>query len=144
MAKKNFSTGVENLFEHHARNAETEPFEYNTPEAKVIEAAEKAPEAPAQVSEQTAAETKTASVKETAKPTKRRTAPVKKAETVNQIEYVTKVEAPEVFVNRTYSISRKVINAITDYSYHNKMDKNSIVNAALKQYLGEFYKNAEN
>lgn len=143
MAKKNFSTGVENLFEHHARNAETEPLEDNTPEAKVIEAEEKAPEAPAQASEPAAANNKTLSVKETAKPTKRRAAPIKKAETVKQIEYVAK-EDPEVFINRTYSISKKVINAITDYSYHNKMDKNSIVNTALKTFLGEFYENADN
>lgn len=57
-------------------------------------------------------------------------------------EYVGE-EVPEVFVNRTYSFSRKVINAIEDYSYKNKINKSNIVNEALKQYLGEFYENAE-
>lgn len=143
MAKKNFSTGVENLFEHHATNAETEFVEAIAKETKTSGAAGKSPEAPAQASDSVSAETKTTTAKETAKPAKRRTTPVKKAEVVKQIEYVVK-EEPEVFVNRTYSMSRKVINAITDYSYHNKMDKSSIVNAALKAYLGEYYENAEN
>jgi hypothetical protein len=143
MAKKNFSTGVENLFEHHAKNVESEPLEVVDKKEKAVEDTRTPPETPVQASKPVAVESNTTPAKETAKPMKKRTTPVKKAETVKQIEYVAREEVPETFINRTYSISRQVINAITDYSYHNKTDKNSIVNAALKAYLGEYYDNAE-
>jgi hypothetical protein len=113
---KNFSGGVESLFAHHVKNAVEEH------SADVEQEGEKR---------------QVTTSNKTANPT------FMKPKTIAVVSPKKADSAPVTYANRTYSISRKIINAIADYSYHNKVDKNSIVNDALKEFLGEYYDNAE-
>ncbi len=150
-AKKDFTGSVDNLFIRHVDKAEEinqseeeEKKQESTPQELPLEEVKEGEPSPVTVAETTSksAETKQ-KPKQARQQTKKAVGTTKKAPTARNI-VKEEPEEPQVYINRTYSISRKIVNAITDYAYHNKVDKNTIVNTALKEFLGEYYDNAEN
>jgi hypothetical protein len=142
MAKKDFSTGVDNLFDQHIQKDDKSSqkdsnviSEDTTKSSGTSEISDNPPrDSQDDKKVKTSSQLKNTSKKRSEATTKKQTKQVMKEKTKDE---------PEVFINRTYSISKRIVNAITDYSYHNKMDKNSIVNSALKEFLGEYFENAE-
>ena len=158
MAKKDFTGSVDNLFIRHADKAEEinqseeEKKQESTPQELPLDVNVKKEDGTAPVSETETtpkpAETQqkpkqTKQTKQAKQQTKKAVGTTKKVPTARNI-VKEESEEPQIYINRTYSLSRKIVNAITDYAYHNKVDKNTIVNTALKEFLGEYYDNAEN
>lgn len=150
MAKKEFSDNLDELFARHDKAKDKEVEKENKDQGENEDKATAPPEERQERQLEENAPHKTenkdqpvvANTQAKKKSAPKRSLPAKKATTTTPAVRELS-EEQLVFINRTYSISRKIVNAITDYAYHNKVDKNTIVNTALKEFLGNYYDEAE-